>query len=460
MKTKEIAKDKTKKKRKMKTWKKVLLFIIIILLIGIGWFTYKTIKNGGGLSGMLATVVGHDENTKKDLKEIKVLILGVSTDLDSSLTDTIMVASYNPNTQKANLLSIPRDTFTGKNTKKAVAAQKINALYNINKTPEKTLAAVNELTGLDIKYYVVVKTEALIKLVDAIGGVTFNVPIDMKYDDPTQDLHIDLKAGEQLIDGNKAEQLLRWRHSNNIKGVGMTTYPSEYGNDDFGRMRTQRDFIIATLKQTLKPSNIFKIGQILEIAHKNVETNLELSYVKDYIPYAVEFDTENIKSATLPGTTPDVKDTNGVSIFVADKTASKELIQSMFYEDEQNEDENTTSNNTNSNNTASNTTSKNSTVNNTTSSTSSKEITVELLNGSGDKGKVTEAKRLLEDAGYKVKKTGNTSTIAKTVITNKKSITDENLKSIKDILGVGNISTNKSSTSLVDVSIIIGKDFE
>lgn len=460
MKTKEIAKDKTKKKRKMKTWKKVLLFIIIILLIGIGWFTYKTIKNGGGLSGMLATVVGHDENTKKDLKEIKVLILGVSTDLDSSLTDTIMVASYNPNTQKANLLSIPRDTFTGKNTKKAVAAQKINALYNINKTPEKTLAAVNELTGLDIKYYVVVKTEALIKLVDAIGGVTFNVPIDMKYDDPTQDLHIDLKAGEQLIDGNKAEQLLRWRHSNNIKGVGMTTYPSEYGNDDFGRMRTQRDFIIATLKQTLKPSNIFKIGQILEIAHKNVETNLELSYVKDYIPYAVEFDTENIKSATLPGTTPDVKDTNGVSIFVADKTASKELIQSMFYEDEQNEDENTTSNNTNSNNTARNTTSKNSIVNNTTNNTGSKEITVELLNGSGDKGKVIEAKRLLEDAGYKVKKTGNTSTIAKTVITNKKSITDENLKSIKDVLGVGNISTNKSSTSLVDVSIIIGKDFE
>ncbi len=460
MKTKEISKDKTKKKRKMKTWKKVLLLIILLLLIGIGWFTYKTIKNGGGLSGMLATAVGHDENTKKDLKEIKVLILGVSTDLDSALTDTIMVASYNPNTQKANLLSIPRDTFTGKNTKKALAAQKINALYNINKTPEKTLAAVNELTGLDIKYYVVVKTEALIKLVDAIGGVTFNVPIDMKYDDPTQDLHIDLKAGEQLIDGNKAEQLLRWRHSNNIKGVGMTTYPSEYGNDDFGRMRTQRDFIIATLKQTLKPSNIFKIGQILEIAHKNVETNLELSYVKDYIPYAVEFDTENIKSATLPGTTPDVKDTNGVSIFVADKTASKELIQSMFYEDEQNEDENTISNNTNSNNTASNTTSKNSIVNNTTNSTGSKEITVELLNGSGDKGKATEAKRLLEDAGYKVKKTGNTSTIAKTVITNKKSITDENLKSIKDILGVGNISTNKSSTSLVDVSIIIGKDFE
>lgn len=449
MKEKEVAKDKKNryaKKRKKKIGKKVLIFIIIILLLGIGWFTYRTIRNGGGLSGMLATVVGHDENTKKDLKEIKVLILGVSTDTDAELTDTIMIASYNPNTQKANLLSIPRDTFTGKNTKKAVASQKINSLYNINKTPDKTLAAVNELTGLDIKYYVIVKTEALIKLVDAIGGVKFNVPMRMKYTDTSQDLVIDLEEGEQVLDGNKAEQLLRFRHNDYQKGVGMTSYPSEYGDNDFGRMRTQRDFIIATLKQTLKPSNIFKIGQILEIANENVDTNLELSFVKDYIPYAVELNTENITSATLPGTTPDVSTTNGVSIFVADKKASKELIQSMFYSDvtEENED-NTISNNTTS-------------ISTTTTQTA-EDISIELLNGSGDNSKIEEAKKLLEEAGYNVKRTGKTSSIAQTVITNKKDVTDENLKNIKQVLGKGNISTNKSSTSLVDVTIIIGKDF-
>ena len=447
MKNKQIDKEKNKKnkRKKKKTWKKVLLVIFLILLIFIGWFAYRTYKNGGGLSGMLATVVGHDENTKKNLKEIKVLILGVSTDLDSELTDTIMVASYNPNTQKANLLSIPRDTFTGKNTKKAVASQKINSLYNINKTPEKTLAAVNELTGLDIQYYVVVKTEALIKLVDAIGGVEFDVPIDMKYDDPTQDLHIDLKAGLQKLNGDKAEQLLRWRHSNNIKGVGMTTYPSEYGNDDFGRMRTQRDFIVATLKQTLKPGNIFKLGEILEIAHENVDTNIELSYIKDYIPYAVEFNTENMQTAALPGTTPDMKETNNVSIFVVDKTSAKELIQSMFYSDTEENTDNST------NTVSNNTTSENS---NTTS-----QIKIELLNGSGDKTKLEEAKKALEDVGYVVKKTGNVTAISKTIITNKKDVTDENLKKIKDTLGVGSISTNKSSTSLVDVTIVIGKDF-
>ena len=378
--------------------------------------------------------------------KIKVLILGVSTDTDAELTDTIMIASYNPNTQKANLLSIPRDTFTGKNPKKAVASQKINSLYNINKTPDKTLAAVNELTGLDIKYYVIVKTEALIKLVDAIGGVKFNVPMRMKYTDTSQNLVIDLEEGEQLIDGNKAEQLLRFRHNDYQKGVGMTSYPSEYGDNDFGRMRTQRDFIIATLKQTLKPSNIFKIGQILEIANENVDTNLELSFVKDYIPYAVELDTENITSATLPGTTPDVSTTNGVSVFVADKKASKELIQSMFYADvtEENED-NTISNNTTS-------------ISTTTTQTA-EDISIELLNGSGDNSKIEKAKELLEEAGYNVKKTGKTSSIAQTIITNKKDVTDENLKNIKQVLGKGNISTNKSSTSLVDVTIIIGKDF-
>ena len=451
MKNKQIDKEKDKrnKRKKKKKWKKVLIVILLILIMIIGWFAYRTYKNGGGLSGMLATVVGHDENTKKNLKEIKVLVLGVSTDLDSELTDTIMVASYDPNTQKANLLSIPRDTFTGKYKNKATASQKINALYNINKNPQETLDAVNEITGLDIQYYVLVRTEALIKLVDAIGGVEFNVPIDMKYDDSTQNLHIDLKAGVQKLNGDKAEQLLRWRHSNYKNGV-MTTYPSEYGNDDFGRMRTQRDFIVETLKQTLKPGNVFKIGEILEIAHKNVDTNLELSYVKDYIPYAVEFNTEDMTTATLPGTTPDMKETNNVSVFVVDKKETAKLIQSLFFSDvAENEKDNI--------NTISNITSSNNTV--STNSKSTSKITIELLNGNGDKTKLEKAKKILEDAGYNVKKTGNTTSISKTIITNKKNVVDTDLNDIKDILGTGSISTSKSSTSLVDVSIVIGKDF-
>ena len=115
-KNKELNKKQNKQQKKMKRWKKVVLIILLILLIAGSAFAYKVHKNGGGLAGMLATVAGHDENTKKKLGEFKCLILGISTDQTGvDLTDTIMVASYNPNTQKATLLSIPRDTYTGKN---------------------------------------------------------------------------------------------------------------------------------------------------------------------------------------------------------------------------------------------------------------------------------------------------------------------------------------------------------
>ena len=152
------------KKKKRKTWKIVLLTILVILLIAGGVFAYRVYKNGWGLSGMLATVVGHDEYTKKDLKEFRCLLLGISTDEEGALlTDTIMVASYNPNTQKATLLSIPRDTYTGKNPKKATAYQKINSIYSRNEDPEEVLEAVNDLTNLGLEYYVIVKTQCFIE---------------------------------------------------------------------------------------------------------------------------------------------------------------------------------------------------------------------------------------------------------------------------------------------------------
>ena len=82
-------------------WKKIFLIVLLILIIAGCVFAYRVHRNGGGLSGMLATVVGHDENTKKNLGELKVLLMGVSTDQEGvALTDTIIVASYNPNTQK------------------------------------------------------------------------------------------------------------------------------------------------------------------------------------------------------------------------------------------------------------------------------------------------------------------------------------------------------------------------
>ena len=435
---------KVKEKKKMKTWKKVLLIIILIVLIVGGIFTYKVYKNGWGVSGMLATVAGHDENTKKDLGEFKCLILGISTDQENvELTDTIIVASYNPNTQKATLLSIPRDTYTGKNEARATAYEKMNALYSRKHRPDETLAAVNEITGLNIEYYVVVKTEALIKLVDVIGGVTFNVPIDMDYDDVTQDLHIHLKAGEQLLDGDKAEQLVRFRHNND-----GTSYPEEYGDNDTGRMRTQREFIMQVIKQTAKPGNIFKLGEILDVAKEYVITNIDFNVAKDYIPYAVEFNTEELLTETLPGVNTN-KNSSGTWIFIHNKKETAALVQELFYdrdktEEELNEENTDTTNTTN---------------NSTNSSTSKSSIKIEVLNGSGNSNTLQKVVSDLEGAGYKVTRTGSTNTTSKTSIINKKEVSNTILKNMKEVLGAGTIQESQSSSSKTDVTIIIGKDY-
>lgn len=435
---------KSKKNNKKKTWKKILLIIILILVIAGSCFAYKVYKNGWGLSGMLATMVGHDENTKKNLGEFKTLILGISTDQENvELTDTIMVASYNPNTQKATLLSIPRDTYTGKNPAKATAYEKINALYSRKSDPQTTLDAVNQLTGLDIKYYVVIKTEALIKLVDAIDGVNFNVPINMDYDDKSQDLHIHLKAGEQKLDGDKAEQLVRFRHNNN-----GTSYPEEYGDNDLGRMRTQREFIMQVMKQTLKPENVFKIGKIIEVAEKYVITNIDFEAAKDYIPYAVEFNTDNLLTEALPGTTPNWSTTNNVSIFVVDKKATQKLVQELFYDrDIENNGESTSEENTTSKST-------------TNSNKNSSDLKLEVLNGSGESKKLQTVVNRLQNAGFNVTRTGNTNTTSKTTIINKKNVQDTTLKNIKEAIETGTITSSESSSSKVDVTIIIGKDYK
>lgn len=436
-------KNSKNKKEKKKIWKKVLLVIFLVLLVAVGVFAYRVHLNGGGMSGMLATVVGHDENTKKNLGEFRVLILGISTDQENvELTDTIMVASYNPNTQKATLLSIPRDTYTGSSPAKATAYEKINALYSRKHRPDETLEAVNKITGLNIEYYVVVKTEALIKLVDVIGGVTFNVPIDMDYDDPSQDLHIHLEAGKQVLDGDKSEQLLRFRHNNN-----GTSYPEEYGDNDMGRMRTQREFIMQVVKQTAKPENIFKIGEILDVAKEYVITNIDFNVAKDYIPYVVEFNTDNLLTDTLPGTTPSWDKTNGVSIFVYDKAKTKTLIQELFYDRDLEDTQNETEGNTTSNETT------------PSSSVSKSDITIEVLNGSGNSSSLQKVVNLLNGAGYKVTRTGSTNTTSKTTIVNKKNVKETFLKNMKDVIGIGTIETSESSSSKVDVTIIIGKDY-
>lgn len=302
----------SKKKKK----KHIGLFIFLIIIIALGIFITVRLYRARG--NVLGAILGHDENTLKNLDKLQVLVLGEST----GMSDTIIVASYDPKTQEAALLSIPRDTFIGDDKKHTSVYDKINSLYSNGDTPEKTLAAVNKLTGLDLKYYIIVDTEALQKLVDTIDGVEFDVPIDMDYDDYSQDLFIHLKAGVQTLNGDQAEQLVRFRHNNDY-----SSYSYSYGDNDLGRMRTQRNFIIATVKQTIRMKNVTQIGNIIDIFKQYVKTNLDFNHVKDYIPYAIKINTDDIKAAQLPGTAQYL---GYLSFFLCDEEETQELVKEFF----------------------------------------------------------------------------------------------------------------------------------
>lgn len=450
-------KDK-KNKKKSKVLGKILLLLLIILIALIIGIAYKTKKNGGGVQGLLSTLVGHDEETLKNLDPIQVLLMGVSTDNGGKLTDTIIIGTYDPKNQKASLLSIPRDTFVGKNPQTGTGSDKINAIYQ--KSPEKTLEKVNELTGLDIKYYMVIDNQALIKLVDVIGGVEFEVPYvpgGMVYDDTSQNLHINLQSGLQVLDGDKAEQLLRYRHGNWDSKTGryLGTYPEEYGGNDYGRMRTQREFIIATVKQTIQAKNILKIKDIIDIAYEYVETNLSISAVKDYVPYAININIEDIRSEVLPGGSygPTTKPSYPLWFFIADKKKTSELIEDLYGTGEVEADEPVSDENT--------TTSIDTNVTTEVDKTDASKIKIELINGSGSESVAIKVKRALEGQGYNVQKTiKETTNTSKTTIINKTGVNEEFTNNIKELLNVGNISTNIVSSSNTDITIIIGKDYK
>lgn len=433
-------KKNSKNKKKHRILKAFLVIILILIALIGGFVGYSVYKNGWGVKSLIQTAMGQSEKKLQNLEPFTVLLLGVSEDISSKLSDTIIVASYNPKTQKATLLSIPRDTFIGTNKNKANSYDKINALYQ--KNPEKTLNAVNKITGLNIKYYAVISNNALVEVVDTIGGVEFDVPMDMNYDDSSQKLSIHLKKGMQKLNGEQAEGLVRFRHNNN-----NTSYPSSYGDNDLGRMRTQREFLKEVAKQTIKLKNITKIGSFVDILKENVTTNItNWSLIKDYIPYAIDFNTENLEMANIPGTTGSLGP-NNLSFFIYDKSATEKMIKELF------EKQNGTGNVGESNSSTSN-------ITTSSKNTKNAKIKIEILNGSGDSVLLTKATKALKNEGYNVYKTGTTTPTAKTAIVNKTAVPVKITDEIKDLLGVGAISSNTTSSSTVDIRVVLGKDYK
>ena len=200
------------------------------------------------------------------------LIFG--SDVASGLTDTIMVGTYDITNQQATVMSIPRDTLINVRS----SYKNINGVYNMNGKGEKGVAAlkqeVSELVGFTPDYYVMIDWELVGEMVEAIGGVWYDIPYHMDYDDPYQDLHIHFDPGNQFLNGEDAMKVVRWRENNK-----WSPYYGEGGGSDINRLSNQQNFLKAVLKQTLQIKNVTRIGQLAELFGNRVESDLSVENI-------------------------------------------------------------------------------------------------------------------------------------------------------------------------------------
>lgn len=186
-------------------------------------------------------------------------------------------------------------------------------------------------------------------------------------------------------------------------------------------MRTQREFIQATAEQLLQAKNIFQLKELLDIAFESIKTNVDLNVIKDYIPYVVDFNTENIQSETLPGQS---EKCNGIWIYTANKNQTKQIVEKLF-----------------------------------TYKADPKNIKIELLNGTQDDEVLSYTVKALEEKGYEIIKAADTTKTSKTIIISRTDKTIEEKQLLKDDLGVGINQISMVEDSDVDFTIILGQDY-
>ncbi len=213
-------------------------------------------------------------------------------------TDTMLLLTYDTKAKTIHGLNLPRDTMVNVST----TSKRLNAVYNYNKgrdkdtQVEKGMAAlkkeVGKLTGIVPDYYVIVQWEAVGELVDALGGVYFDVPFDMDYDDPYQDLYIHQKQGYRKLSGDDAMQVIRWRKNNGKPSGG-----------DVVRIGVQQDFLKAAAKECLKPATLLKAPALIQVFLDNVVTDLDMGNLLYFAQKASGMDAETgVVLNTMPWT--------------------------------------------------------------------------------------------------------------------------------------------------------------
>ena len=285
-----------KKKRKLKKPYRILkgiytAIVVLAALIVLGYAVYKiaipepditpTDSNPGVVE---AEAPGMDAGTHQRKEQTYTFLLAIP-DQESGNADSIMVVTYDVPNQKVGMVSIPRDTLVDEKYPK-INSSMAAGIDNLERV-------VSELVGFPLDFYVTLDLDAFIEIVDAVGGVEFNVPVEMYYDDPAQDLHIHYQPGVQYLNGQQAMEVCRFRH--NADGTG-------YPLGDVQRAETAQQMMLTVAKKLMSVDSLVNINEFIEIVERNIETDLSGTDIAWFAAKALGLNlSTGISGEALPG---------------------------------------------------------------------------------------------------------------------------------------------------------------
>ena len=391
-----------------------------------------------------------EEEKKEERGELNKTIAVFGVDKDETRTDVMFVVNFNTLTNKIKVINIPRDTrvewsdrqrekyneLTGYN----ISVTKLNEMGSygrIYKNPANirdfTIDEIENILGVKVDNFVIVNLEAFREIIDAIGGVELDVPQRMYYVDNSQGLYIDLQPGLQTLNGDTAEQFVRFRYG--------------YAEGDTGRISAQQLFLKAFADKVMSPAIMNNLPSIITSLFNYVKTDVQLSEVFGYLELATDFKPENIEFHTVPG--EGAYDSYGTSYFYIDNDELDTLIEDVFYdttvagEDSQsnadNLEEQTDVN-----------------VEDVEEELIDQDVSIEIYNASNIKGLAGTLKDKLEKKGYQVYKIDNykQNNIVNSTIYTKD---EDKAKQFKEYLP-SSINIIEDTSIEADIIIVMGQD--
>ncbi len=294
----------------MKITRGLIIAILPIVAFCIAFFTVSGVESHADAESTESDQTNIEVITRPNEKDFyNILLLG--EDGSEKLTDVIMIVSCDTKNKAMNVLQIPRDTYAEYTSS---SYRKINAARDVLGGGQDFSAFLTETLGIRIDGYISMDVDVIAKAVDILGGVEIDVPMDMTYADPYQDLTIELEKGKQILDGEKAKQFVRYREG--------------YVRGDLGRLDAQKLFVSAFFKKLSQKNDIVTAIQLVSSVLPETESDISLTECINIIGKIGVPDANNIKFMTLPG--GDVRGSSGAWYYVMNRISAYKIINEYF----------------------------------------------------------------------------------------------------------------------------------